>query len=258
MFEPIHALIEELASKPISPSATCDEDALTKGLISGNLQQTFDAVSDALRSRVGVDRIVTTMVLLAADRMARTPVNMNPGWMNISHELILSSSLRKCLRYAGFKVAAKGLYHAAWQFFGDRWLNITHRSLSEPTGAARLSAGNESEGIKIVLDSIETVQVHDAGRLTREYLNAGFSGHRLLLEMGQSILNDDNGWRLVHTLRTVFDEWKHCESHPARNQLLVGLARWATDVRRRAGSQSAAQTAQRFARGQTAVDLYES
>ena len=76
--------------------------------------------------------------------------------------------------------------------------------------------------------------------------------------MGQSILRDDNGWNLVHTLRAVFDEWKLCEGHPARNQLLIGLARWATDVRKRTGSQSAAQTAQRFARGQTAVDLYES
>ena len=44
----------------------------------------------------------------------------------------------------------------------------------------------------------------------------------------------------------------------ARNQLLIGLARWATDVRKRTGSQSAAQTALRFAKGQTAVDLYES
>ena len=46
-------------------------------------------------------------------------------------------------------------------------------------------------------------------------------------------------------------------SIPPRNQLLVGLARWATDTRRSIGSQSAAQTAQRFARGETAVELYE-
>jgi hypothetical protein len=109
-----------------------------------------------------------------------------------------------------------------------------------------------------VLDSIETIQVREVGRHTREYLNAGFSGDRLLAEMGQSILKDDNGWNLVHPLRTVFDEWKLCEGHPARNQLLIGLSRWATDVRKRTGNQSAAQTAQRFARGQTAVDLYES
>jgi|TARA_Y100000294_G_scaffold175834_1_gene196818 nitrite reductase/ring-hydroxylating ferredoxin subunit len=36
-----------------------------------------------------------------------------------------------------------------------------------------------------------------------------------------------------------------------------GLARWATDVRRRVGSHQATQTALRFAKGETAVELYE-
>ena len=93
--------------------------------------------------------------------------------------------------------------------------------------------------------------------MTRDYLNSGFSGDRLLSELGLTILKDDNGWSLLNTLRTVFDEWEHCAGHPARGQLLVGLARWATDTRRSIGSQSAAQTAQRFARGETAVELYE-
>ena len=65
--------------------------------------------------------------------------------------------------------------------------------------------------------------MREVGRHTREYLNAGFSGDRLLSEMGQSILKDDNGWNLVHALRVVFDEWKFCDGHPARNQLLIGL-----------------------------------
>ena len=259
MFEPINALIDELASTSAADQAAAyDEDALAKGLVSGDLTQTFNAISDALRARVDIDRIVTTMVLLAADRMARTPVNLNPGWGSLSQELILSSSVRTALRYGGFKVGARALYHAAWQFFSDRWLNITPRSLTEPLSAVKSDASNEDTALRTVLDSIETVQVREVGRHTREYLNAGFSGDRLLSEMGQSILKDDNGWNLVHALRTVFDEWKRCEGHPARNQLLIGLSRWATDVRKRAGSQSAAQTAQRFARGQTAVDLYES
>ena len=80
--------------------------------------------------------------------------------------------------------------------------------------------------------------------MTRDYLNSGHSGNRLLSELGLIILKDDNGWSLLHTLRTVFDEWEHCAGHPARGQLLVGLARWATDARRSIGSQSAAQTAQ--------------
>ena len=259
MFEPIHTLIEELDStSPGSQAAAYDEEALAKGLVSGDLTQAFNAISDALRARVDIGRIVTTMVLLAADRMARTPVNLNPGWGSLRQELILVSSVRTALRYGGFKVGAKALYHAAWQFFSDRWLNITPRSLTEPLSAAKSDISKEDMALRTVLDSIETIQVREVGRQTREYLNAGFSGDRLLSEMGQSILKDDNGWNLVHGLRVVFDEWKLCEGHPARNQLLIGLARWATDVRKRTGNQSAAQTAQRFARGQTAVDLYES
>src|SRR6185436_7324199 len=189
----------------------------------------------ALRARVGIERIVTTMVLLAADRMARTPVNLNPGWGSLSHEIVLASSVRTALRYGGFKIGAKALYHAAWQFFSDRWLNITPRSLTEPLSAARSDASNEDAALRSVLDSIEMIQLREVARHTREYLNTGFSGDRLLLEMGQSILKDDNGWNLVHGLRVVFDEWKLCESHPARNQLLIGLAWWATDVRKRTG-----------------------
>lgn len=259
MFEPINALIDELASTSIpDPAAAYNEDALAKGLVSGDLTQTFNSISETLRARVGIDRMVTTMVLVAADRMARTPVNLNPGWGSLSHELIISSSVRNALRYGGFKVGARALYHAAWQFFSDRWLNITPHSLSDPLSSVKSEASNSDAALRAVLDSIETVQVREVGRHTREYLNAGYSGDRLLSEMGQSILKDDNGWNLLHTLRTVFDEWKRCEGHPARNQLLIGLSRWATDARRRSGNQSAAQTAQRFAKGQTAVDLYES
>jgi nitrite reductase/ring-hydroxylating ferredoxin subunit len=259
MFEPINALVDELAStSPSYHTAAYDEEALTKALVSGDLAQTFHAISDALRTRVDINRIVTTMVLLAADRMARTPVNLNPGWGSLRQELLLASSCRTALRYGGFKIGAKALYHAAWQFFSDRWLNITPRSLTEPLGAAKMDAPNEEVARRTVLDAIETIDVREIGRHTREYLNTGFSGDHLLSEIGQSILRDDNGWNLVHGLRVVFDEWGFCEGHVARNQLLVGLSRWATDVRKRAGNQSAAQTALRFARGQTAVDLYES
>src|SRR5437667_572813 len=259
MFEPVNANINELASTTTtSEAAAYDEDALAKGLVSGNLAQTFNAITDALKARVGIDRIATTTVLLAADRMARTPVNMNPGWGSLRQELILASSVRTALRYGGFTIGARALYHAAWQFFSDRWLNISARSLAEPLGATKSGASSDEMGLRMVMDSIETIQVHEVGRHTREYLNAGFSGDRLLSQMGQSILKDDNGWNLIHGLRVVFDEWVAGEGHPARSQLLIGLARWATDVRKRTGSQSAAQTAHRFARGQTAVDLYET
>ena len=259
MFEPVDALTVELASSsPSEAPPPYEEDALVKALVSGDLAQTFNAISSALRARVDIDQIFTTMVLLAADRMARTPVNLNPGWGSLRQELLLASSGRTALRYGGFKIGAKALYHVAWQFFSDRWLNITPRSLTEPLSVAKPGVDGEDLALRTVLDSIESIRVHDIGWQTREFLNAGFSGDRLLSEMGLSILRDDNGWNLVHGLRVVFDEWKLCEGHPARNQLLVGLSRWATDVRKRAGSQSAAQTALRFARGQTAVDLYES
>ena len=78
-----------------------------------------------------------------------------------------------------------------------------------------------------------------------------------MTEMGLCILKDDNSDDLLSSIRIVSEEWKTCESHPARNQLIVGLARWATDIRRNAGNDSAVQTAHRFARGETATELYE-
>jgi nitrite reductase/ring-hydroxylating ferredoxin subunit len=240
------------------PDAVFDPDALAAGLVSGDLHETFQAITTPLQAGVDIDRMATTMVLLAANRMARTPVNMSPGWGSLNWEMLLGSTVRTARRYAGYGIAARVLYHAAWQFFEDRWLNISSRSLADAGGgSARAEAADEAEALAAVLDCIEEIRVRDVGRKTREYLNAGFSGERLLSELGQAILKDDNGWNLIHALRTVFDEWAHCAKQPARFQLLVGLARWATDVRRRVGSQSAAQTAQRFARGETAVELYE-
>ena len=117
----------------------------------------------------------------------------------------------------------------------------------------------KTAGIASIQDSIESVRINEVGNQVREYLSAGFSGDRLLHATGNTILKDDTGNFILPTLRTVFDEWENplIARHPARHQLLIGLARYATDVRRRKGSKSAALTAQRFARGQTAVDLYD-
>src|SRR4029077_12126321 len=150
--------IAELASSTAA-TGEIDQDALVRGLTSGDMAQTFNAVTDALRARVSVERIVSTMVLLAADRMARTPVNLNPGWGSLRQELILASSVRTALRYGGFKIGAKAVYHAAWPFFSDLLLNIAPRCLTEPLGTAKSDASNEDTGIRTVLDSIETVQV---------------------------------------------------------------------------------------------------
>src|SRR5262249_34325840 len=105
MFKPINALIAELASPtPTRQDGAYDEDALAKGLVSGDLAKTFNAISEALKARVSIDRVVTTMVLLSADRMARTPVNLNPGWGSLRQELMLASSIRTALRYGGFTI----------------------------------------------------------------------------------------------------------------------------------------------------------
>ena len=236
-----------------------DENRFAEALVSGDIATTFGAVTDVLQDGASIDQIATTMVLLAADRMARTPVGMSPGWGDLSWEMSLASSLRTIERHAGFATAARACYHAAWQFFDDRWLNISTRDLTEPGGKESEAAADsaaEDSALEAILEAIESIRIRDIGRMTRDYLHGGHSGDRLMAELGLTILKDDNGWNLLHTLRTVCDEWGHCATHPARNQLLVGLARWATDARRSIGSQSAAQTAQRFARGETAVELY--
>ena len=255
--ESLEDFIADLAANPATPTTDFDEDAFAAGVASGDLDNTFDTITDALKSGVEINRIVSTMVLLGADRMARTPASMSPGWWELGREISLASSIRTVLRVAGFEVAAKALYHVAWEFFSNRWLNIRQIPLSAARGTTTSDAPNEQAAIEEVINTIETVQIQEVGRMTRQYLNGSFSADRLLSELGQCILKDDKGWDILNTLRTAFDEWELCKGHPARNQLLVGLARWTTDVRKNTNSDSAARTAQRFARGETAVDLYE-
>ena len=256
--ESVSEFINGLAARPPAETTDFNEDEFAASIVSGDLDETFGAVTNALKTGVSVNRIATTMVLTAADRMARTPASMSPGWWALGQEMTWSSSIRTALRYGGFKVAAKMLYHTAWGFFDNRWLNIRPLPLTESRGGGALKAPDEDAALQEIVESVEAVQINQIGRQVRQYLNAGLSGDRLLSELGQCILRDDNGWDILNTLRTVYDEWQQCEGHPARNQLLVGIARWTTDVRRQADSESAAKTAQRFARGQTAVDLYES
>ena len=255
--ESLEDFIADIAANPPSQASDFDEDAFAAGLVSGDLDNTFDTITDALKSGVAIDQIVQTMVLLGADRMARTPASMSPGWWELGQEITLASSIRTALRFGGFQVAAKALYHVAWEFFSNRWLNIRQMPLSVPRSTTPSDAANEQVAIEGVINTIETVQIQEVGRITRQYLNSDFSGDRLLSELGQCILRDDNGWAILHTLRAAFDEWNLCKGHPARNQLLVGLARWTTDERKNTNSDSAAKTALRFAKGETAVDLYE-
>ena len=243
---------------PADASVDYDEDKFSAALVSGNLDEVFDAVTEMLTAGVPIDTLATTMVMTAGDRMARTPVNMSPGWWDLQEEMELAAAIRKVQRLAGTKkVAAKALYHAAWRFFSNRWLNIRQQPITAPRTSSAPKSLSEDTALSAIIEGIESVRIHEIGRRTREYLNAGCSAERLIAEMGQCILKDDNGEELLSTIHIVDREWHYCETHPARNQLIVGLARWATDVRRNAGNDSAVQTAHRFARGETATELYE-
>ena len=165
-------------------------------------------MSGALKAGVKLDRLITTLVLLAADRMARTPVNVDAGWGALTMELNLAASLRTAQRHGGDRVAAKGLFHAAWQVFADRWLNIPVRPLTAPLGGGKLDVPDEDAGVRVILNSIASLNVQDVGRQVLEYLNAGYSGDRLLHEMGRVMLWDDTNTQVLPTLRTVFEEWE--------------------------------------------------
>ena len=242
-----------------------DEDAFVNALLSVNIQKSFDAVGGALKAGVTLDRLITTLVLVAADRMARTPVNVDAGWGVLTMEVNLAASLRTAARLGSDRVAAKGLFHAAWQLFADRWLNIPVRPLTAPLGGATLDVADEDAGVQVILTSIASLNVQDVGRQVLEYLNAGYSGDRLLHEMGRVMLWDDTNTQVLPTLRTVFEEWERSSGsdpalgagHPSRYQLLVGLARYATDIRTNKDSGSATNTAMRFAEGKTTVDVFE-
>lgn len=234
-----------------------DEDDFVNALTSVNIQRSFAAVDGALKTDVKIDELITTLVLLAADRMARTPVNVDAGWPCLTTELNLAASLRTVQRIAGDKAVANGIFHAAWLTFDNRWLNIPPRSLKEPLAGEKLDVSSEDAGVQQIVNSIEILDVQGIGGQVLAYLDAGYSGTRLLQEMGRAILWNDTASEILPTLRTVFEEWERCAGHPGRNQLLVALARYATDIRTNKDSESATITAMRFAEGKTTVEVFE-
>ena len=108
IYEPIEAGIQAGAASgaPQAEAGEYDEDAFVTALGSGNLQSIFQGLSDVLAAGVDVDRIITTMVLVAADRMSRTAVNANPGWGALIAELNVAGSLRIAKRCAAAKAAS--------------------------------------------------------------------------------------------------------------------------------------------------------
>ena len=236
-----------------------DEEELVRSLVSADLERSFKTLGQALANGADLDRLIDTFVLLAADRMARTPVNVDAGWHCLTREFHLAAALRTVQRYGGDEAAARGLVQAAWQLFDDRWLNIPARPLGEALPAVDLHGASQEEGIAGALQAIGTLDVQGVGDRVLGYLQAGHSGAKLMEAMGRAILWDDTGSLLLPTLRTVFEEWERLEDgeHPARYQLLVGLARYATDVRTNTDSGSAAITAMRFAEGRTTVEVFD-
>ena len=171
-----------------SAATDYDEDTFVKALTSVDIQKSFDGVTVALQGGVPIDRIISTLVILAADRMARTPVNVDAGWECLTTELNLAASLRTVQRIAGETAATKGIFHAAWLIFDDRWLNIPTRTLTPPPVEATFNASNEEAGIQQIINTIETLNVQSVGGQVLGYLNAGYSGDTLLHALGRAIL----------------------------------------------------------------------
>ena len=194
-----------------------DEDAFVSALLSVNIQKSFEAVSAALKAGVKLDRLITTLVLLAADRMARTPVNVDAGWGVLTMELNLAASLR---------TAAAAWRRIAWPRKDSSMLpgrcsrtagstSRSGRSLRR-SAATQLDVPDEETGVRVILESIASLNVQDVGRQVLEYLNAGYSGDRLLHEMGRVMLWDDTNTQVLPTLRTVFEEWERSSGSDPR------------------------------------------
>ncbi len=237
-----------------------DENALVDALLSVDVERSFGAVAQALKDGVAVERLITTFVLLAADRMARTPVNVDAGWGSLSTEYNLAASLRHVHAYGGPAAAAKGLFHAAWQIFDNRWINIPARALDEPLPEHTSDAPDAASASERIVQSIRSLDIHGVGDQVVGYLNSGFDGSELLKEIGRAILWDDTNMELLPTLRVTFNEWEGASGgsgHPSRYQLLVGLARYATDVRLNKNSMASINTAMRFSEGRTTVEVFD-
>ena len=255
-YREIYDSLDGLVSEPKAANAEFDEDAFLEQLLSGELDTTFDAITNAVRDSVHIDRIASAMALVAGDRMARTAVSFSPGWFDIGFEMQMAAAVRRIYRFAGYRRAVEALYHAAWQFYEDRWINIQHRSLAQISFKVTTDVSEPGELREQIIDAIESIRVVDAARLVSSYVALGHDTVELLNEVALTVLKHDSGWNLLHTLRTIFDELEHCKGHPASPQLLVGLARFTTGVRRSDDNESATRTAKRFAQRQTAVDLY--
>ena len=248
--------LDEISQEPSNSSEAFDEEALVVALTSGDLKQTFDGITNAIESGSHVGQILDTMVMLAGDRMSRTPSSFDPGWFNIANEMRIASSTRKVLQYGSYRAAVQALYFIGWHFFQNRWLNVRRQPLSTSEKVEPSRHTDESVARAEIIDLIESIRVPEVTMAVKRYIQSSFDTDALLDDVAISVLKHDTGEDLLGTLRAVYDEREICRSHPAREKLLVGLARFTTDVRRRDNNQLATRTAKRFARRETSVDQF--
>ncbi|MCY3884482.1 MAG: Rieske (2Fe-2S) protein [Gammaproteobacteria bacterium] len=252
----IQSKIKGFSHEPSSSGSNYDESMLAESLFSGKLQQTFDGVTRAFEQGAHVAQVVESMVMFAGDRMARTPASFSPGWFNISNEMQLSSSVRRVLEYGTYFNAIQAVYFAAWHFYQNRWLNLQPSDLMKDDEGRPSKHEDATDACKEIVECIESIHTAEVSGHVRAYLRSGFDTNELLTELAIAILKHDTGTDLLGTLRTVFDEYDRCSSHPAKNKLLIGLARFATDVRQRNDNDRATRTARRFAKRETADDMF--
>lgn len=258
LLQDLQPTLDRIGIEPDATNTDFDADAFAEGLLSGELHQTFDAVTHALEQRVHVLQLSELMVIMTADRLARTPVSFDPGWWNISNEMELASKVRNALKYAGYRNAVQALYFAAYQFFSDRWLSVPPRKYSEIGfgSAAKDLPSDPVAARKQIIEQIESILLPEVTASINAYFSEGHDARELLDDIALSLLKHDTGENLLATLDIVYQELERCSSHPFVNLLVLGIARFTTHVRRQDDNDSATRTAKRFARRETAVDLY--
>ena len=165
-----------------------------EALTSVNLQRSFEAVEAVLTDGVKLERLITTLVLLAADRMASTPVNVDAGWENLTTELNLAASLRKCAAdWWKQGRRARDFPRCMANFRGslDKHPLTSSQSTAESRkiGVSRMRL----DGVKYIVDTIETLNVQEVGTHVLGYLNAGYCAERLIEQIGHTALWDDTG-----------------------------------------------------------------
>ena len=252
----LQSKLDQILIEPEGPSVDYDEEQLVSALVSGDMQQTFDAVTQAIDSGAHIKQVLDTMVMLAGDRMARTPASFDLGWFNISHEMQMAASARKVLKYETYRSAVQATYFAAWHSYENRWLNVQAQPLSTPDEGALSKHADESTAREEIIELIESIRVPEVTAAVRAYIRPDYDTDALLKDVTVSLVKHDTGENLLGTLRTVYDERKHCGLHPARERLLIGICRFTTDVRRRDNNELATHTAKRFARRETSVDQF--